>query len=150
MKNIVIGIIVIIVIILVIILVGNNKVEENKESVSEDQITVDHDGDDAMTEGVKEFSLDSFVEFVDEAPEPQFSVKEITVKKDDTIKIAVNVTSGIHSFKIDEFGVFANTPTGEITMVEFVADKAGEYIYYCNQPGHRELGHWGTITVIEN
>ena len=42
MKNIVIGIIVIIVIILVIILVGNNKVEENKESVSEDQIVTDH------------------------------------------------------------------------------------------------------------
>ena len=146
MKNIVIGIIVIIVIILVIILVGNNKVEEKKESVSEDQIVTDHNEKGT----IKEFSLDSFVEFVDEAPEPQFSVKEITVNKGDTVKIAVNVTAGTHSFKIDEFGVFANTPTGEITMVEFVADKAGKYIYYCNQPGHRELGHWGTITVTEN
>ena len=150
MKNIVIGIIVIIVIILVIILVGNNKVEENKESVSEDQITVDHDEDDAMTEGVKEFSLDSFVEFVDEAPEPQFSVKEITVKKGDTVKIMVNVTAGKHDFKIDEFNVFVDTKTNETTLVEFVASEAGEYIYYCNQPGHRELGHWGTITVTEN
>ena len=76
-------------------------------------------------------------------------MKEITVKKGDTVKIMVNVTAGKHDFKIDEFNVFVDTKTNETTLVEFVATEAGEYIYYCNQPGHRELGHWGTITVTE-
>jgi len=153
MKGIIIGIIIIVVIILVFMLVGNNKVEENSEAVMTDEEKMMEDdkmeGDKMMEGTVKEFSTDSFVEFVDEQPKPQFSVRELAVKKGDTVKIMVSVTAGIHDFKIDEFDVFSATPTGETTLVEFVASEAGEFIYYCNQPGHRDLGHWGTLTVTE-
>ena len=97
----------------------------------------------------KEFHMDSFVVFEDDQPKPQFSLKEITVNKGDTMKLYINVTRGTHDFKIDEFGVNASTPTGQVTTVEFVADKAGEFVYYCNMPGHRAAGHWGTLRVLE-
>ena len=93
--------------------------------------------------------MESFTKIVDGQYFPQFSKKEITVKKGDTVRLKINATSGMHNFKIDEFDVLAETPTGEVTVVEFVADQAGEFVYYCAKPGHRALGHWGTLKVVE-
>lgn len=81
---------------------------------------------------------------------PQFSLKEITADIGDTVVIYVNTTSGIHDFNIDEFGVHVATPTGEITKVQFTVDKAGEFVYYCSMPGHREAGQWGTLKVLDS
>jgi uncharacterized cupredoxin-like copper-binding protein len=36
---------------------------------------------------------------------------------------------------------------GEHGMIEFEATEAGEYIYYCNEPGHREAGMHGILRV---
>lgn len=102
----------------------------------------------AAQPGAKEFHMDSFVVFEDEKPKPQFSLKEITVNEGDTVKLYINVTRGTHDFKIDEFGVNSSTPTGQVTIVQFIADKAGEFVYYCNMPGHRQAGHWGTLKVL--
>lgn len=101
------------------------------------------------TEVVKEFSMTSFVEFVDEQPKPQFSLKEITVNKGDKVKIKITNTKGTHDFKLDEYDIYADTPLNQEVVVEFTADKAGEFIYYCNQPGHRQAGQWGTLKVLE-
>jgi heme/copper-type cytochrome/quinol oxidase subunit 2 len=98
---------------------------------------------------VREFSMKSFVEFTDGKPKPQFSIKEITVKNGDLVRLRITVTSGRHDFKIDEFNIYADTPLNEETVVEFTADKTGEFVYYCNQPGHRASGHWGTLKVTE-
>lgn len=96
---------------------------------------------------VKEFVMESFVEFVDGNPKPQFSLKEITVNKGDLVRLRITVTKGTHDFKIDEFDVYADTPLNNEVIVEFVADKSGEFVYYCTKPGHRENGHWGTLKV---
>lgn len=99
---------------------------------------------------VKEFSMESFVEFVDGKPKPQFSLKEITVNKGDLVRIKITVTKGTHDFKIDEFNVYADTKElNKEYAVEFTADKAGEFVYYCAKPGHRTNGHWGTLKVVE-
>lgn len=99
---------------------------------------------------VKEFSMESFVEFVDGQPKPQFSLKEITVNKGDLVKIKIMVTKGTHDFKIDEFNVYADTKElNKEYVVEFTADKAGEFIYYCAKPGHRANGQWGTLKVLD-
>ena len=65
------------------------------------------------------------------------------------MRIKVTVTKGMHDFNIDEFNVHVKTPLNEQTAVEFTADKAGKFIYYCSMPGHRANGHWGTLTVTE-
>jgi uncharacterized cupredoxin-like copper-binding protein len=36
---------------------------------------------------------------------------------------------------------------GEHGMIEFEATEAGEYIFYCNEPGHREAGMHGILRV---
>ncbi len=68
----------------------------------------------------------------------------------DTVRITlINGDPIMHDLKIDEFNVF----TGELTVkdeqvtVEFVPDRPGEFVYYCNQPGHRQIGMFGTLTV---
>lgn len=97
---------------------------------------------------VKEFTMTSFVEFADGQPKPQFSLKEIAVNQGDKVRIKITVTSGAHNFKIDEFNVYADTQLNQEATVEFTADKAGEFIYYCTKPGHRANGHWGTLKVL--
>lgn len=65
------------------------------------------------------------------------------------MKIKITVTKGDHDFKIDEFNVYADTQLDKEMIVEFTADKAGTFIYYCAKPGHRENGHRGTLIVTE-
>lgn len=36
---------------------------------------------------------------------------------------------------------------GEHGMIEFEATETGEYVYYCNEPGHREAGMHGILRV---
>ncbi len=98
---------------------------------------------------VKEFSINSFVEMVDGKPKPQFDLKEFTVNEGDMVRIKVKVTAGTHDFNIDEFGIHKATPLNEEVVIEFKADKAGEFVYYCNMPGHRAAGHWGTLKVLK-
>jgi uncharacterized cupredoxin-like copper-binding protein len=117
---------------------------QNKDATEVTQVAQENNN-----QAVKEFTMDSFVEFVDGKPKPQFSLKEITVKKGDLVRLKITVTSGRHDFKIDELDVYADTPTNKETVVEFIADKAGDFIYYCNMPGHRTNGQWGTLKVTE-
>lgn len=98
---------------------------------------------------VKEFAMQSFTEIIDGKYYPKFSQKEITVNKGDLVRIKITNTNGAHDFKIDEFGVYADTPLDQEVVVEFVADKAGSFEYYCTKPGHRENGQWGTLNVLE-
>jgi uncharacterized cupredoxin-like copper-binding protein len=98
---------------------------------------------------VKEFSMTSFTVVKDGKYFPQFSLKEITVNKGDRVRIKITVTSGKHDFKLDEYGLYTETEMNKEAVVEFVADKAGEFVYYCNMPGHRANGHWGTLKVLD-
>ncbi len=98
---------------------------------------------------VKEFTMTSFYELVDGKPKPQFSLREISVKKGDKVRIKVTNTKGDHDFRLDEFNVNAVTPLNEEVMIEFTADKAGDFVYYCGKPNHRALGQWGTLKVAD-
>ena len=118
----------------------NNNVAETAPVVTENKESA-----------VKEFTMTSFYEMVDDQPRPQYSLKEITVKEGDLVRIKITVTKGMHDFKIDEFSVYADTKElNKEYVVEFTADKVGEFIYYCTKPGHRQNGHWGTLKVLDN
>lgn len=76
---------------------------------------------------------------------------ELVVNAGDTVRITViNGDPTLHDLKIDEFGVDSRQLiTAEQTAtVEFVADRAGEFDYYCSIPGHREIGMKGLLRVI--
>lgn len=78
-----------------------------------------------------------------------FSLKEIAVKKGDTVRIKITNTKGKHDFMIAEYAIAKDLPLNEEVVVEFVADKAGAFKYYCSMPGHRAGGQEGTLTVSE-
>src|SRR3989339_408542 len=127
-------------------------VEENPQGTEEqvtEEVAKENNEVDESNSAVQEFEMESFTEIIDGQYFPQFSKKEITVNKGDKVRLKINTTSGMHNIKIDEFNVLAETPTGEVTVVEFVANQAGEFVYYCAKPGHRALGQWGTLKVIE-
>ncbi|MEK7087038.1 MAG: cupredoxin domain-containing protein [Patescibacteria group bacterium] len=79
-----------------------------------------------------------------------FSPNVITVNKGDKVKITLKNSEGFHDFKIDEFGAATKRINGgEEDSVEFVADKVGNFEFYCSVGGHRTMGMKGTLIVKE-
>jgi nitrosocyanin len=79
-----------------------------------------------------------------------FNPNEIRVKKGEKVRIVMNSVSMMHDFVIDELGVkLPVTQSGETGTVEFVADTAGSFEYYCSVGNHRAQGQVGTLIVEE-
>lgn len=77
-----------------------------------------------------------------------FNPNELNVTEGDTVKIVFTNGGGTHDWVIEEFN--ARTPilqTGESAPIEFVADKAGSFEYYCSVGEHRKMGMVGTLVV---
>lgn len=109
--------------------------QEVAQPVKEESAT-----DSSMTEGVKEFT------FVSEGL--NFTPNEIIVKVGDKVRITYKNTKGQHNLALDEFNVKTKLlNAGEEETVEFVADKAGTYEFYCPVPGHKAAGMEGMLIV---
>lgn len=77
-----------------------------------------------------------------------FTPNEIKVKKGDTVKINFTNQGGTHDLVIDEFNVRTKlVQSGESDTVEFVADKAGTFEFYCSVANHRAMGMVGKLIV---
>ncbi len=78
----------------------------------------------------------------------EFSVKEIRVNKGDRVRIDFTSAQGMHNWTIDEFNAATGTlQAGQSDSVEFVADEAGSFEYYCSVANHRQLGMVGDLIV---
>ncbi|MDO8493628.1 MAG: cupredoxin domain-containing protein [bacterium] len=92
----------------------------------------------------------SVKEFVVTGSNFTYSPNTISVKKGDKVKIIFKNADGFHDFKIDEYGVFTQKiGAGKEETIQFVADKAGSFEYYCSIGSHRQMGMKGTLTVSE-
>ena len=77
-----------------------------------------------------------------------FSPSSVTVNKGDKVKVIFKNVMGNHDLVIDELGVATNRISGgEQDIVEFAADKAGTFEYYCSVGEHRAMGMRGTLLV---
>ena len=94
---------------------------------------------------VKEFAMTAFYDDTG----IWFSLKKISVNKGDIVRIKVTNIKGAHDFTLDEYGIKKTTPLNQEVVIEFTADKSGEFIYYCSVFGHRQKGQWGTLKVID-
>jgi len=77
-----------------------------------------------------------------------FTPNSLTVNKGDKVKITFQSIEGFHDFKIDEYGIATKqlkSPNQEV--LEFTADKAGSFEYYCSVGTHRAMGMFGTLKV---
>lgn len=77
-----------------------------------------------------------------------FGQEEIRVSVGDTVRVTINDAQGTHDFVIDELRVKTGIiASGGSETVEFVAEKAGSYNYYCSVGNHRKLGMEGVLIV---
>ncbi len=118
---------------------------ENSTSTSSTTVTT---GTPATT------TLSAVKEFTVTGKNYSFDPKTITVKKGDTVKIVFKNADGFHDFVIDAFGKEGESgvrtkqiKAGAEETIEFVADTAGSYEYYCSVGKHREMGMKGTLIV---
>ncbi len=98
------------------------------------------DSTDEAMGSVKEFTIDSF--------SFGYSMEVIRVKEGDTVTINLTNSGGFHDWVVDEFDAATEKISeGGETSVTFVADKAGNYEYYCSVGQHRANGMVGTLIV---
>ena len=94
----------------------------------------------ATTGQVKEFTM--------AAQRYSFTPRDLTVNKGDTVILHITSTDVNHGIAIPQFGVSQELPVGQEETVKFIADKAGNYTFFCNVycgPGHGSMT--GTLTV---
>jgi len=77
-----------------------------------------------------------------------FVPNKITVNKGDKVTLVVTNAGGFHDIVIDELSVKSPViKTANAAMVTFTASKSGSFVFYCDVPGHRQKGMWGTLMV---
>lgn len=94
---------------------------------------------DVSVGAVKEFTVigDNFA----------FDVKEMRVKKGDTVRVTFRNAEGFHDWVLDGYAKTAQLQAGGEETVTFVADKAGTFEYYCSVGKHRAMGMKGNLIV---
>lgn len=81
----------------------------------------------------------------------QFSTKEIRVHKGDKVRINFRSLEGFHDWRVDEFqAATRKIQAGDQDTIEFIADQAGSFEYYCSVGNHRQMGMVGTLVVEDN
>lgn len=92
------------------------------------------------------------IDLVAQAPEAGgWDPEYITVNKGDTVRLRITGHDVVHGFAIGKLGIDVGPIIpGEMTTVEFVADKVGQFTYYCNvwcSPYHYRMR--GTLEVVD-
>lgn len=96
--------------------------------------------DAAMVSEVKEITV--------EGSPFKFMPTEIKVKKGQTVKVVFKNVAGMHDFVVDEFKARTKViKASETDTIQFVADKAGTFEYYCSVGNHRAMGMKGNLIV---
>ncbi len=90
--------------------------------------------------GVKEFTMT--------AKQWEFQPSEITVKKGDTVRLKITSIDVNHGFALPDFNVNARLEPNKEVVVEFTADKAGTFSFFCSVVcGSGHSGMKGTLIV---
>ncbi len=76
-----------------------------------------------------------------------YAPEDVTIPADRDVTLTLrNEGVAAHAFTIDALGISVPLPPGEETEVTINAP-AGEYEYYCTEPGHKDIGMVGTLIV---
>ena len=77
-----------------------------------------------------------------------FEPAEFTIPADTDVEITVDNEGALqHDFIIEDTDFATELLDGGESETITVNLEAGEYVYYCSVPGHREAGMEGTLTV---
>jgi plastocyanin len=73
---------------------------------------------------------------------------EITVTQGDHVILNLTSLDTTHEFVIDEYNIHVTLERGKWVTVEFIADKPGDFYYYCAVSAHRGYGEQGILHVL--
>ncbi len=137
-------------IILILILFGCGKAETQQVQQDVSQPVVEETMPVEVTqesnaivdnEILKETSKPQVKEFTVHGASFEFDKQEIRVKKGDKVRITYISDDIGHDLVIDELGVRTKIiAKGQTEVLEFIADKVGEFVMYCSVGQHRQLG----------
>lgn len=113
------------------------------EGTQESKVVVDNEISNEASKPTQQVK-----EFIVHGASFEYDKQEIRVKKGDRVKITYISDDIGHDLVIDEFGVRTNVVAkGQTEVVEFVADKVGEFTMYCSVGQHRQLGMESKLIV---
>lgn len=151
-RNIITGIVVVVILgVGAYFLFGNKttSTQNTQENITSDTpINVDTKPTGATEESTDSSDTKQVKEFTVTGSSFKFDPSEIKVKKGDTVKITFKNAGGFHDFNIEGYGVKTKQGSGPSEeTVTFVADKAGEFAFYCSVGQHRANGMEGKLVV---
>ena len=77
-----------------------------------------------------------------------FAPKELTIPANTDVTVTLpNKGAAIHNFVVEALGIKSPDAQGGQTVSVTINAPAGTYDYVCTQPGHKEAGMVGTLTV---
>ncbi len=99
--------------------------QPTKLATEQTQKTVQQPEQQAPNQAVntKEFQLTAF--------KSSYSPSTITVNKGDHVKITITTEDVEHGFSLPDYGISTTISPGKSTLVEFTADKQGEFTFFC-------------------
>jgi len=78
----------------------------------------------------------------------KYDPSTISVNKGDEVRITFKNIDGNHNLIIDGYEVSSKIlSSGREDTFEFIADKLGNFQFYCSLPGHKTQGMVGTLIV---
>lgn len=129
------------VLVAVLIIGGIYFLNQQKPAMKQESTTTVTTTTTKTTSPVKEFSMT--------ARKWTFDPTVITVKQGDSVRINMKSIDVAHGFALPEFGVNQNLEPGKEVVVEFTANKKGEFPFHCSVicgQGHKEMT--GKLVVL--
>lgn len=119
--------------------------EDNDEADEEDN---DDNGDNGDPVGEPDvvFELDAYSNYYTHQGESEQN-PELVVDEGDVVEVEMCIQEGNHDWVVDEFDAATDVISTDCDTVQFTADAAGSYDYYCSVGNHRAQGMEGTLTV---
>jgi plastocyanin len=81
----------------------------------------------------------------------KFDPATLTVRSGQPVHLTLASTGSlVHDWVVDNLDgkkVSVEAAAGQSASTDFTVSRAGTYQFYCSQPGHREAGMVGTLTV---
>jgi cytochrome c oxidase subunit 2 len=94
------------------------------------------------TSGSKNDSSATVKTFTISSKQFDFEPDTITVNKGDKVKIILKSTDVRHGFNLPDYNINKTVDPGKIVTIEFTADKAGTFEFFCSVPcgpGHKDM-----------
>jgi plastocyanin len=106
------------------------------------------EGGNLEVEGDVDVEFSELKEFTVNGNDFTFSLNEIRVNEGDTVRINFINTAGVHDWRLEGYNVGTKVlQSGQMEIVEFVADRKGTFEYFCSVGSHRALGMKGNLIV---